>query len=1046
MSFPDKFSGQDHPQYRYTKPTKDGLWGIYYPRTDNDFDRENWEREKAERQRERDRIRQSRSQSALSVEARNKDIQTILGQLTLNDAHRQRLNRRGLTDEQINEIGYVSVKKWQPLTGVISYGVNQRGNLNNPCDGILCPIRNRKGQLIALRLHNPGHKKNGLPKYLSFKGSNLKSGEFPIAVYGQNSASGIVGISEGLEFKPAIASYRLGIPVIGHNGTTFASSPIQTQETLEALGDSIIRLYPDGGVVGNPKLVAQYQAAIALYQSWGYKVEIAWWGQFNKSDGDIDEISQEKIDSIQYLTPDEFLELCPNGPVNGFKDWLENQLKPKNKGLPKVDGIEYQDGLIQELLNQGKSLLDARTTGSGKSYQVPTLINPLGGKIWYITGDHRNPTVKEIDNNFPDLHPRNEYGYYRDNDGKLKLAKADTPKDKILLTSKGKCINAGLFNQYSKLGYDLNKGGSDNPICSSCPMLQTCRFVDGWFLNDRRETLTKDHIRGHLESIPRDNDCSKDLFIYDDFKFNPTKTLETDWGKLLLEQDRLRNYLSDSHYQELDKLLQTLKPSFGDKTRYGLEHETILESLKEVILSDDLLDAIAALTLDLKEAFQTPDGIDEKNKTVANYFRHKAYQESQENLKNTPPNALIHLLKAVKGESGITLRIIKGELILTIDRRAEYSFLNEAGLILVMDATATPGDLKMMGIDRPLEVVKGSDKVTEHDNLTVVAIHTKGLGQNPYKDSHGNLKGISDRAIKRLIPLNKALKDQYGDFSVIGPKPLRELFEYEGHWHKDNRGSNDFEGLPTLGFVGLPRPNLGAVKDEYLALMGTDDGFEEHYQALINKEILQGIGRPRANRHPDKQFTVLMIIPDQDHNKSPIDLSWLKDYGVKLINKSAFEITPLAGTETQATAYRIVQAARELLTQGTKITQKAIANLAKTTQQYVSKFLEAKGLTVEMIEQKLKNILPKENTTGPIKDSLRASCITQELYKDFSEFFDLPIEDLVEDAIATIKTYGVDYFWEYLSNFPKALQGKYLIALRYLLQDEREFFSKVPIT
>jgi predicted XRE-type DNA-binding protein len=183
-----------------------------------------------------------------------------------------------------------------------------------------------------------------------------------------------------------------------------------------------------------------------------------------------------------------------------------------------------------------------------------------------------------------------------------------------------------------------------------------------------------------------------------------------------------------------------------------------------------------------------------------------------------------------------------------------------------------------------------------------------------------------------------------------------------------------------------------------------------------------------------------MIIPEGT------DLNWLKDHGIKVINKSAFEITPEAGTETQATAYRVVQAARELLTQGVNVTQKAIAKIVGMTQQNISKVLRAKGLTVEMIEQKLKNILPNENTTGPIKDSLRASCITQELYKDFSEFFDLPIEDLVEDAIATIKTYGVDYFWEYLSNFPKALQGKYLIALRYLLQDEREFFSKVPIT
>ena len=723
---------------------------------------------------------------------------------------------------------------------------------------------------------------------------------------------------------------------------------------------------------------------------------------------------------------------------NQFKEWLDKQLKPKNTGLPKVEGTEYQNGLIQRLLNQGKSVLDARPTGSGKSHQVPHLINPLGGKIWYITGDHRNSTVKEIDNNFLDLHPRNEYGYYRDNDGKLKLAKADTPKDKILLGSKGKCINAGLFHQYSKLGYDPNQGGSENPICSSCPMLKICRFTENWYLNDRQETLSYQRIRGHLESMPRANyDYSKDLFILDDFKFNPTKTLETDWGKLLLELDRLRPYLSDSHYQELDKLLQTLKPSFGDKTRFGLEHKTILESLKEVNLSDDLLDAIAALPLNLADVFTRPDEINEKNKTVAAHFRSAAYKESQENLKNLPPNALIHLLRAVKREPGITLKIIKEELTLTIDRRAEYSFLNEAGLLLVMDATATTDDLKMMGIDRPLEVVKGSDKVSDHDNLTIIAIHTKGLGQNPYKDSQGNLKGISDRAIKRLMALDKALFEKYGSFPVIGPKPLKELFDHDGNWFNHNRGSNDFEGLPTLGFVGLPRPNWGMVKDGYLALMGTDNGFEDHYKALINKEILQGIGRPRANRYPDKQFTVLMIVPEDT------DLDWLKDYGVKLINKSAFEITPEAGTETQATAYRIVQAARELLTQGVKVTQNAIANLAKTTQQNVSKFLRAKGLTVEMIEQKLKNILPNKNTTGPIKDSIRASCITQELYKVFSDLFDLPIEDLVEDAIATIKTYGVDYFWEYLSNFPKALQGKYLIGLRYLLHDEPEFFSEV---
>ncbi|MFM7577533.1 MAG: hypothetical protein ACKO5Q_11425, partial [Microcystaceae cyanobacterium] len=68
--------------------------------------------------------------------------------------------------------------------------------------------------------------------------------------------------------------------------------------------------------------------------------------------------------------------------------------------------------------------------------------------------------------------------------------------------------------------------------------------------------------------------------------------------------------------------------------------------------------------------------------------------------------------------------------------------------------------------------------------------------------------------------------------------------------------------MTTLAYIGLPRPNLGMVKDEYLAVNGTLDGFEDHYQSLINQEIVQAIGRPRANRYPDQKFLIIFIVPE----------------------------------------------------------------------------------------------------------------------------------------------------------------------------------------
>ncbi|MEB3311096.1 MAG: hypothetical protein VKJ02_12750 [Snowella sp.] len=1032
MTYADGYGASNHPDYRFTKPTKNGLWGIYYPRRNNDFHREEWLKEQEFRKAQEKKKQEQRSKAALSIEERDKDIQVILEQLSLNDSDRQRLRDRGLTDEQINEIGYRSVTKWQKLNGPLRYGVNQRGNLNNPYDGILCPIRNHKGQFVALRLHNP----NRRPKYRAFKGSHLESGEFPIAVYGADLAQGIIGITEGLEIKPAIASYRLGIPVIGHNGSNFTSSPLQVRETLEALKIKVIRIYVDAGVINNPNLVRQYKKAIALYREWGYTVEIVWWGQVNKTDGDIDEIDQTTLNSIRYITPEAFLSYCHDPQVKRFGDWVKNQLqriKPKGFGVPKIEGQEFEGERAKALMGTLGDVLDCSQTGDGKSHSVPKIENE-DGKIWYCYNDHRNPTVKAIEDEFKDLFPRNQYGFYREN-GKLKKATEETPKNQIEMTN-GHCPRAELFPKLSDLGYNPNEGGSQNPICQSCPYLTVCQSVEGWYLKDRRDTLSNAHkIRCHVESMPREWDYSNDLGIYDEASrlFQPTKTIETTWDKLYLELGRGRKGFNNKQALIVDATLQALKSCFETHKRYGLDHEEILKALAELELQkedlDAIIDALTTIPLNLSEIFEKADELDLSSlsqaerkkykgliKTTKAHQNRKAYQASQVNLDKLLPNGLLNVMKALRGDKGIDLSIAYGNLTITLDNRDSYSFINQTKKNIYLDATLSVEELKMRtGSDRPITAIRSKTKPTT--NLTVVQIKTQGIGSNQ----------VSKQAINRLRKICQAL----GDMPVIASKLIREYLDTDGHWFNHNRASNDFVGKQKLLIIGLPRPNLGAIKSQYRVLNGTLDGFEEYYQKLINQEIIQAVGRQRANRFPDKQFTLYFVTPEDT------DLSWLSEYGIKITVKSAFEIDPNAGTETQCTRLQIVNAAQSLLVNGAKVTQTAIAKVLGMTQQAISKTLTDSGVNVSWIVEKLNKTLPNGYTTGAYKDSIRPSCITQELYKLFADFFQLDPLELLRDALDTIKERGFEHFaTEYLENFPKALQAKYLTLLWTVLQSE----------
>lgn len=257
----------------------------------------------------------------LSLPERDRVIREILSQLSLSDRHVQILRKRGLDDRQINESNYRTITQWQKLTIPVSNklsGVKYDGlSLINHTDGILIPIPNEDGLYTHFRVNDltPGTENKYYPLSSSKRGVkyHLPSGEQPIAVYLPHEAPSkqIIGFTEGLEYKPLLASSKVGIPVIGASGGNFDSSSEAVEKAIASIKERYgwknpkFVLYADAGSIINGNVAIAYEKLGKILPD----LKVADWGQLaNKETGlDIDEIDVEKLE-INLILIKEFKE------------------------------------------------------------------------------------------------------------------------------------------------------------------------------------------------------------------------------------------------------------------------------------------------------------------------------------------------------------------------------------------------------------------------------------------------------------------------------------------------------------------------------------------------------------------------------------------------------------------------------------------------------------------------------------------------------------------------------------------------------------------
>ena len=310
-------------------------WVLHNDRAYSDADKARYYAEKNRRNELALKAREEAIKGELSLADRDIYHNRILDQLTLSNSHREAQRARGLTDPQIDKLGYRSVRQWQPIKGDFPQnlpGYNpDKQTLIVTGSGILCPIM-QLGKIAAFKVRLD-EVSNG-QRYTSVSSSRYQSlhlyGESPLAVLDGNNTDLGIFITEGNEIKPNIVNIKYDVPVLG-GGRYWHSSPSHAAKYLQVMKakSNRVNLCLDAGDVLNSQISAKWVDEYKFFESQGFDVYFCWWEQVEKASNDVDEL--DNLDNIQYIKLEAFDDILKGSKQQIIDDinwqhWLKSRL------------------------------------------------------------------------------------------------------------------------------------------------------------------------------------------------------------------------------------------------------------------------------------------------------------------------------------------------------------------------------------------------------------------------------------------------------------------------------------------------------------------------------------------------------------------------------------------------------------------------------------------------------------------------------------------------------------------------------------------------
>ncbi|MCP6763275.1 MAG: hypothetical protein NHB32_31870 [Fischerella sp. CENA71] len=366
--------------------------------------RREWEARKQIRQQIAQEEARKQQERALSTDERHELYSEIWNNLKLDATTITDLRRRGFNDEEITRSGFKSVQKWQKLNKSYTTelpGIGKDGkSLVVGDDGYLCPIYDFDGKIQAfqVRFHNP---KNGNRyQYLSTPNhATLRlhpENELPVAVFHppESNPKGIA-IVEGTGPKPYYVSQKLNYLVIGAAGGQHLSSPQLLKKAIDQAtnkyGDLPITIIPDAGWALNKQVKNRLEEQINYFKD--YHLLILDWNQIDKTQGDIDELNEKRLNSVRPLRVDSFKKKYRAVFENAtYHQWAEERVKltadivQSEQWLSIPEGIEKECDLlfVRKALGGGKTnaLIDTLKRLDKVALAVSYRNSLVGNTVW----------------------------------------------------------------------------------------------------------------------------------------------------------------------------------------------------------------------------------------------------------------------------------------------------------------------------------------------------------------------------------------------------------------------------------------------------------------------------------------------------------------------------------------------------------------------------------------------------------------------------------------------------------------------------------------